>query len=209
MTFMRKAGHLTAALAVALGLLVASAASVHAQGPYTAYGVGLAAGDTVVASVGGAECASTTADADGNWILEIESSAMCGPSDGATINFSLNGEAAEETATWTAGGTPATAGYEADTGITLTVMAMDPGTGDGDGADTGMGDGDGADTGMGDGDGADTGMGDGAAAAPGPSDTGQAGLVTSGTGTSLALLLLLGVLTASLAAGARVVTRTR
>ena len=187
MTFMRKAGHLTAALAVALGLLVASAASVHAQGPYTAYGVGLAAGDTVVASVGGAECASTTANADGQWKLEIESSAMCSPSDGATINFSLNGEAAEETATWTAGGTPATAGYEAETGITLTVMAMDPGTGDGDGADTGMGDG----------------------AAPAPSDTGQAGLVTSGTGTSLALLLLLGVLTASLAAGARVATRTR
>ena len=206
MTFMRKAGHLTAALAVALGLLVASAASVHAQGPYTAYGVGLAAGDTVVASVGGVECASTTT-ADGNWKLEIESSAMCGPSDGATINFSLNGAAAEETATWTAGGTPATAGYEADAGITLTVMAMDPGTGDGDGADTGMGAGDGADTGMGAGDGADTGMGDGAA--PGPSDTGQAGLVTSGTGTSLALLLLLGVLTASLAAGARVATRTR
>ena len=188
MTFMRKAGHLTAALAVALGLLVASAASVHAQGPYTAYGVGLAAGDTVVASVGGAECASTTADADG-WILAIESSAMCSPSDGDTINFSLNGEAAEETATWTAGGTPATAGYDAETGITLTVMAMDTGTGDGDGADTGMGDGDGA--------------------APGPSDTGHAGLVTSGTGTSLALLLLLGVLTASLAAGARVATRTR
>ena len=205
MTFMRKAGHLTAALAVALGLLVASAASVHAQGPYTAYGVGLAAGDTVVASVGGAECASTTADADGNWILEIESSAMCSPSDGDTINFSLNGEAAEETATWTAGGTPATAGYDADAGITLTVMPMDTGTGDGDGADPT----DTVDTGTGDGDGADTGTGDGDGAAPGPSDTGHAGLVTSGTGTSLALLLLLGVLTASLAAGARVVTRTR
>ena len=85
MTFMRKAGHLTAALAVALGLLVASAASVHAQGPYTAYGVGLAAGDTVVASVGGAECASTTADADGNWILEIESSEGSSTSRSASV----------------------------------------------------------------------------------------------------------------------------
>ena len=194
MTFMRKAGYLTAALAVALGLLVASAASVHAQGPYTAYGVGLAAGDTVVASVGGAECASTTADAEGNWLLPIESSAMCGPSEGETINFSLNGEPAEETATWTAGGTPATSGYAADAGITLTVMAVDPGTGD---------------EGTGDGDGADTGMGDGDGAVPAPSDTGQAGLVTSGTGTSSALLLLLGVLAASLVAGARVATRAR
>ena len=193
MTFMRKAGYLTAALAVALGLLVASAASVHAQGPYTAYGVGLAAGDTVVASVGGAECASTTADAEGNWLLPIESSAMCGPSEGETINFSLNGEPAEETATWTAGGTPATSGYDADAGITLTVMAVDPGTGD-----NGMGDGD-----------ADDGMGDGDADAPAPSGTGHAGLVTSGTGTSSALLLLLGVLAASLVAGARVATRAR
>lgn len=127
MSIMRKVGGLGAALAIALGLLVASASAVQAQGPFTAYGIGQSEGDVVEASIGGASCGSATADADGNWILTIDSSAACSPSEGDTINFTLNGASVEETAEWTAGGTPATSGYDPDVGITLTAGTSDGG----------------------------------------------------------------------------------
>lgn len=129
MSIMRKVGGLGAALAIALGLLVASATAVQAQGPFTAYGIGLSAGDAVEASIGGVSCASATADADGNWILTIDTSAPCSPAEGDTINFTLNGASVEETAEWTAGGTPATSGYDPNVGIPLT--AGTPGDGGG------------------------------------------------------------------------------
>jgi hypothetical protein len=121
MSIMRKVGGLGAALAIALGLLVASVSAVSAQGPYTAYGIGQSDGDVIEASIGGVSCSSTTANADGEWVLRVDQSDACNPNEGDTINFSLNGDSAEETATWTAGGTPATSGYDADIGIPLTA----------------------------------------------------------------------------------------
>ena len=121
MSIMRKVGGLGAVLAIALGLLVASVSAVSAQGPFTAYGIGHHDGDVIEASIGGVACASTTVDSDGNGILQIDSSAACGPSEGDTISFSHNGDSAEETAEWTAGGTPATSGYDPDVGISLTI----------------------------------------------------------------------------------------
>ena len=132
-------GLVAALFALLLGSLAVGSQTAHAQGPDRAqyYGVGLAAGDTVSASVDGVECGSTTADADGNWILYVAAGDPCSPSEGDTVNFSLNGETAEQTETWSAGGSPAD-----PAGISLTVADM----GDGD---DGMGDGD---DGMGDGD---------------------------------------------------------
>ena len=121
MSIMRKVGGLGAALAIALGLLVASVSAVSAQGPFTAYGIGHHDGDTIEASIGGVACSSTTVNADGEWVLRVDQSDACNPTEGDTINFSHNGDSAEETATWTAGGTPATSGYDADIGIPLTI----------------------------------------------------------------------------------------
>jgi hypothetical protein len=127
MSKLRKVGGLGAALAIALGLLVASVSAVSAQGPFTAYGIGHHDGDVIEASIGGVACASTTVDSDGNWILQIDSSAACSPSEGDSISFTHNGDSTEETATWSAGGTPATSGYDADVGIPLTIGASSGG----------------------------------------------------------------------------------
>lgn len=127
-------------LVAVLGVLVASATAVHAQGPFTAYGTGLSAGDVVEASIGGTSCGTTTADADGNWILRIEATAPCNPSEGDQIEFSRNGIPAGDVATWTAGGTPATSGYDADVGITLMTATSGPSDNGGPApADTGNG----------------------------------------------------------------------
>ena len=164
MAFIRKMTALGTALALAAVLFGAFSASASAQAvPFTAYGSGLTAGDTVGAWVGGVACGETTVDADGNWVLQISSTDPCAPTAGSEIAFSINGVTANETATFAEGGTPA----DVATGITLT-----PGAGE----------------------------------TPAPAETGNAGLLGS-TGTSMALVLALGVFAAAMVAGGRTATR--
>ncbi len=177
-------GFAAALLALLLAPLALGFHSAHAQGVDTAtyYGSGLSEGDVVAASIGGVECASTTANAEGQWLLGVGPGA-CDPEDGDTVNFSLNGQAAEETESWDPAG-PA----DPANGVTLTV------------ADDGMGGGE-------NGNGMEGGEnGNGMEGAPEPGEPGQAGLVTSTTGSSL-LALALGILAVAGIAGARVSTR--
>ncbi|MYA15788.1 MAG: hypothetical protein F4Z28_02955, partial [Gammaproteobacteria bacterium] len=110
-------GFAAALLALMLAPLALGFHSAHAQGPDTAqyWGVDRNDGDTVAASIDGTECASTTADAAGQWVLQV-GPGDCSPEDGDTVNFSVNGDAANETATWSAGGAE---------GISLTVAEGD------------------------------------------------------------------------------------
>lgn len=169
MALIRKMAGLSTAMALTAILFGAFAASASAQTPpFTAYGTGLTAGDTVSASIDGDACGEATVDADGNWLIYVEAGGDCAPVDGDTISFAINGEAAAETATYSAGGAPA----DVANGIDLTV------------ADGGDGDGE----------------------TPEPAPTGNAGLLGS-TGTSMALVLALGVFAAAMVAGGRTATR--
>jgi len=117
-------GFAAALLALLLGPLALGFHTAHAQGPDTAsyYGTGLGDGDAVAASIGGTECSSTTANAAGEWVVQV-GQGDCSPEDGDTVSFSLNGEAAAETATWSAGDLAE---------VSLTVAAM-PSDGDDNG----------------------------------------------------------------------------
>ena len=159
---MRALISLLAAAALSLGSVTVASA----QGPnvHVFYGTNTEAGDVVTASIDGESCGEATASAEG-WRLDCVDG-----QNGDTVSFTLNGSAAEQTATWSAGG-----GDE----ISLTV-SMDGGDDGMDGGDDGM---DGGDDGM---DGGDDGMD------VEPPDTGSAGLVASG-GTSLATMLLFGL----------------
>ena len=109
-------GFAAALLALLLGPLALGFHSAHAQGPDTAsyYGTDRNAGDIVAASIDGTECDSTTADADGQWLVRVGQGA-CSPEDGDTVSFSVNGDAAEQTVEWSAGGFAE---------VSLTVAAM-------------------------------------------------------------------------------------
>ncbi len=126
MNLVHKLVSLGAVTAVVLGLFAASAGAVHAQGPFTAYGIGQTEGAVVAAGVGGVICGTTTVNSDGEWLLAVDSDAVCNPSEGDTINFYVDMAGVSETAEWTAGGTPATSGFDANTGITLTVTGDAP-----------------------------------------------------------------------------------
>ena len=122
MTFLRKTLALSAVLAVAVALFGSMATTAHAQNPpFTAYGTGLAEGDVVGILAGSTECATATADADGNWgpVQLAETTGDCTFAAGDTISFSLNGTVAEQTEVWAAGGAPA----DAATGTVLTAAA--------------------------------------------------------------------------------------
>ena len=114
-------GFAAALLALLLAPLAFGFHSASAQGVDAAqyYGSGLTAGDTVGASVDDVECGSVDADADGNWILQVAEGDACAPEDGDTVNFSLNGDKAEQSETWSKGGAPSD-----PAGISLTVAAM-------------------------------------------------------------------------------------
>ncbi|MCK9486562.1 MAG: hypothetical protein M0R73_07655 [Dehalococcoidia bacterium] len=171
MALIRKMAGLGTAMALAAVLFGAFAASASAQAnpPFTAYGTGLTAGDTISASIDGEACGEATVDAEGNWLLPIASDHECAPQVGDTINFAINGEAAAETATYSFGGAP----EDVANGIDLTVA---------DGGDDDNGE------------------------TPAPAPTGNAGLLGS-TGTSMALVLALGVFAAAMVAGGRTATR--
>lgn len=59
--------------------------------PATFYGASLAPGATVAASIGAAICATTTANAAGDWSLSVAPGAACLPTAGATVSFTVNG----------------------------------------------------------------------------------------------------------------------
>ena len=115
-------GFAAALLALLLGPLALGTQSAHAQGPNVAsyYGTGLSEGDTVAASIGDTECASTTANAAGEWVLQVGPDGDCSPEDDDTVSFSLNGDVAEQTASWSGGDLAE---------VSLTVAAM-PDNGD-------------------------------------------------------------------------------
>ena len=173
-------GFAVALLALLLGPLALGVQSAHAQaGPTAAqyWGTGLSEGDAVAAWVGGEKCSETTANAAGEWVLKVAEGDACSPSDGDTVNFSLNGEVAEQTETWSGGDTP-----DDSAGVTLTVAEAMPSDDNGDAM---PGDGD---------------------AMPGEPDVGNAGLVQSAGGSSL-LALVLGSLAVAALGGARLATR--
>lgn len=116
MSLLKKMAAPLAALTVATLLFGAFVTSANAQvPPFTAYGSGLTAGDTVEAMVNSVSCGMTTVDADGNWLLQIDSASACAPAEGDMISFTLNAAATDATETYKAGGAPA----DVAAGITL------------------------------------------------------------------------------------------
>ena len=157
------------AIVTSIGLVSGSTTNAQ-QPPYLAYGVGLTSGDVVAASINTVDCGSTTADANGEWVLSIDG-ATCNASSGDTIDFTLNGEAVTETASYASAGTPVSDGYPAATGIPMTVADADaPAADDGD-------------------------------AAPAPADTGSAGLVAEGSTSLWFAMALGALALATLAGG--------
>jgi len=95
-------------LALLLGLVGMSAGAAFAQGAppnpparfagtVTVDGVAAGAGAAVVASVGGAVCATTAVNAAGTYVVDV--SAACGGA-GTTVSFTVDGAAAAETTAW-------------------------------------------------------------------------------------------------------------
>ena len=116
-------GFMAALLALLIAPLAFGFHSAQAQGITSATYYGTAdAGATVGASVGDALCAETDADADGEWLITInENDCDGGAVAGATVNFSVDGKTAEQSETWSLGGSPS----DIAKGITLTVAVME------------------------------------------------------------------------------------
>ena len=102
MTLLKKMSGLGIALAAAALLFSSLATTVTAQTPpFVAYGTGATSGDAIVVLVGGASAGTATADADGNWgPVNVDGAS------GDAITFTVNGTDAEQSATWSSGGTP-------------------------------------------------------------------------------------------------------
>jgi hypothetical protein len=116
MTLTRKMAGLGTAFAIAAILFATMVYAAGAQQPpYTAFGIGLAAGDTVEVFVAGELAGTATADADGQWVVTVDGN------EGDQITFAKNGVAQAETATWTAGGAS-----PVPNGQTLTDAAVAP-----------------------------------------------------------------------------------
>ena len=123
MSFLQKMVAPVAALALAMLLFGAVATAAHAQvPPFTADGSGLKAGDKVESFDGTKSCGTATADANGNWILQIASNAPCNPAANDTLTFTLNGAPTSASETYKAGGAP----KDVARGITLTVTGGVP-----------------------------------------------------------------------------------
>ncbi len=121
MTLLRKTLALGAAFAVAVSLFGALSTTAHAQAvPFIAYGTGATAGDSIGVHMADLTlCETVTVDADGNWgPVQVGADLNdCSFSDGDTIAFSVNGDVADQSETWSPGGAPA----DAATGTVLTV----------------------------------------------------------------------------------------
>lgn len=120
MTFLRKTLALSAAFAVAVSLFGALSTTAHAQAvPFTAYGTGATAGAAIgIHTADLTLCGTATADADGNWTIQVTADlGGCAFADGDTIAYSVDGDVADETETWSVGGAPA----DVAAGTVLTV----------------------------------------------------------------------------------------
>ena len=107
-----------AVAAVLVGTALLSGATAQAQNPpATYYGVATT-GDEISASINGVTCETVTADANGEWVIVIQENGCDGSAvAGATVQLWLNGEVADQSETWEAGGAPA----DLVNGISLTV----------------------------------------------------------------------------------------
>ncbi len=171
-----------AAAAMMLAVYAVSIVPAHAQTPpFSAYGMGLQSGDTVVAQINGKTCGQATADASGQWLLQIPSTAPCSPQDGDTITFTLNGQPTSATVQWKAGGAPSNVAQ----GIALTASAGGTATATTTSTPAAT-----------------------ATGTPSPAGTGNAGLFTP-MHTGIAALLALGALAVLGIGGARLATRRR
>lgn len=112
-------GAAAAALALVGVISMGATASAQTAAPFTAYGSGVEAGAEVEAFVGGRTCGSTTADASGQWTLQIATSDPCRPRAGDTITFRLDGQRTNGSATFAAGGAP----EDVASGIPLAVVS--------------------------------------------------------------------------------------
>jgi hypothetical protein len=74
--------------------------------PAVYYGRGLRPGATVEALIRGAVCARSPVDDRGEWALTIAPFASCGPRDGDTTSFKVDGQTAPLTAPFRSGYTP-------------------------------------------------------------------------------------------------------
>jgi hypothetical protein len=119
-------GLLVAAAFVALfaGLVAVQSASAQFL-PAVLYGTGLWSGQKVEAFIDGKSCGSTTVSPKGEWVMQIPVEAPCGPTEDATITFTLNGAEATvaPAATWHSGGIPT---ENIATGYSLTVEGGAP-----------------------------------------------------------------------------------
>lgn len=121
MSSIRLAGKCAALVAV-LALFATTALPVSAaDAPYTAYGLNQKAGAKIGANIAGKSCgAEVTVDALGNWLMSIASTAACAPREKDVVTFTVDGQAADQTIAWTAGGAP----VDPAKGIALTVTVI-------------------------------------------------------------------------------------
>ena len=192
-------GGVVALAALLLSAGFAFASTAHAQAPMLVYGPA-ASGAVIVVSVDGAVCETATVGAEAAsstgylFVAQIDDG-ECGASSGSAITFTVDGAAANESASWSAGGAPA----DTAVGITLTTVdaAAEAAAAEAAAADAAA---------------AEAAAAEAAAAevaAPAPPDTGDAGLVAASS-TSPWLAFGLGALAVAMLAGARSVTdRTR
>ncbi|TAJ20575.1 MAG: hypothetical protein EPO65_03385 [Dehalococcoidia bacterium] len=103
----RRLLHFAFVAVVGTSVGLGSAGVVSAQmPPYTAYGMGLPAGDLVTAAINGVDCGSARVSAAGNWKISIPAEAPCQPKDGSTVHFAVNGKEHAATVRWSGGGAP-------------------------------------------------------------------------------------------------------
>ena len=187
-------GGVVALAALLLSAGFAFASTAHAQAPMLVYGPA-ASGAVIVVSVDGAVCETATVGAEAAsstgylFVAQIDDG-ECGASSGSAITFTVDGAAANESASWSAGGAPA------DTAVGITLTTVDAA----------------AEAAAAEAAAAEAAAAEAAAAevaAPAPPDTGDAGLVAASS-TSPWLAFGLGALAVAMLAGARSVTdRTR
>src|SRR4051812_36801533 len=111
MTLTIRLGAAIGLLVVALGASSMFASTTHAQNPPATFYGTAKAGDKIEALIGGRACnadgggaAAATAGSDGFWMFTVSEGGPCGAAEGATVTFTLNGRAANETEIWKAGG---------------------------------------------------------------------------------------------------------
>ena len=101
-------GGVVAIAALLLGLGLASAPAAHAQAPVSLWGEAPAADSVIVAWVDGGECETAAVEADASsstgyfWAVQIDDG-ECEASAGSEIGFSVDGNVANETVTFSAG----------------------------------------------------------------------------------------------------------